>query len=140
MAVKVAKSDVWSVEIPDRPGGLARKLEGLADAGVDLEFVFARRQPDKPGTGVAFISGVKGAKGGKAAAAAGFAKTATMPALRVDAPNKPGLCQRVLSAVSAEGVNVRGISASVIGKACVIFLAFDSADDAAKAAKALKKL
>src|SRR5437868_12422569 len=72
MALSVTKADVWSAEIPDAPGGLADKLAGLAEAGVNLQFLFARRQPDKPGRGLAFISGLSGAKAQNAAQAAGF--------------------------------------------------------------------
>lgn len=139
MALSVSKVDVWSAEIADRPGGLVAKLGGLAEAGVDLEFLIARRRADQLGTGVAFTSGIKGAKATKAAAAAGFAKSTSMAALRVDAPNRPGLCHKLLSAIAAEGINVRGVSASVIGGKCAVLIAFDSADDAAKATRAVKK-
>ena len=138
MALSVTKADVWSVEIPDAPGGLANKLAGLAEAGVNLQFVIARRQPDKPGRGVAFISGLQGAKAQKAAQAAGFQKSA-MAARRVEAPDKPGLVRRLLEPLAEAGINVRGVSASVIGRNCVIFLAFDSAADATGAARLLRK-
>jgi hypothetical protein len=139
MALSAKKVDVWSVEIPDAPGGLAAKLGGLAEAGVNLEFLMARRQADKPGTGVAFAVGIKGAKADKAAKAAGFQK-ATMAALRVDAPDKPGACHRMLSKIAEAKINVRGVSASAMGRKCAVFLAFDSADDANQAAKLLRKL
>jgi hypothetical protein len=138
MALSVTKADVWSVEIPDAPGGLADKLAGLAEADVNLQFVIARRQPDKPGRGLAFVSGLKGAKAPKAAQAAGFQKSA-MAALRVDAPDKPGLVRRLLEPLAESGINVRGVSASVIGRNCAIFLAFDSEADATQAAKLLRK-
>ena len=48
-ALTVTKMDVWIAEIPDQPGGLAGKLQSLADAGANLDFAVARRQPDKPG-------------------------------------------------------------------------------------------
>jgi len=56
MAVQITKVDVWVGEIADRPGGLAEKLEVVAKAGASLEFVIARRQPDKPGTAVVVVT------------------------------------------------------------------------------------
>ena len=35
---------------------MAGKLALLAQAGANLEYIYTRRQPDKPGTGVLFIA------------------------------------------------------------------------------------
>ena len=43
MALQVARTKVWAASMQDRPGGLAEKLEPLAKAGANLEFVIARR-------------------------------------------------------------------------------------------------
>ena len=75
MALKIMKTEVWAASIQDKPGGLAEKLEALAKAGAALEFVIARRAPDKPGTGVLFVAPVKGDKAVQAAEAAGFSRT-----------------------------------------------------------------
>ena len=138
MALKVSKVDVWSAELSDNVGGLARVLGPLAAAGADLSFVIARRQPDKPGTGVAFIGGIKGAKQTKAAAAAGLAKTQNLAALSIESTNKPGSLHRVVEQVASSGINLRGVSASVTGSKCVFVLAFDSAADRDAAAKVVK--
>ena len=61
MALKVTRIDTWVVTIEDRPGGLAAKLRALADSKANLEFVIARRAPDRPGTGVAFVTPIAGA-------------------------------------------------------------------------------
>ena len=138
MANNVSKIDVWTAEIEDRVGGVAAKLEPLASAGVDLQFVIARRQPHLPGKGVVFLSGVSGAKAAKAAAAAGLVKAGDLAALRVEGPNKPGSCHQVTRVLADAGISLRGLSASVIGNRWVVFLAFDNADDAAKAARLLR--
>ena len=39
MALSAKKVDVWAVDIPDAPGGLAARLAGLAEAGVNIEGV-----------------------------------------------------------------------------------------------------
>ena len=56
MAVKITKVDVWAVEIADQPGGLARVLEALAQAGMTVECCIARRRADRPGEGTVFIA------------------------------------------------------------------------------------
>ena len=139
MSFKATKVDVWCGEIADEPGGLASKLEPLACAGVDLDFVIARRQPDKPGKGVLFVTGIKGAKQKKAAEAAGLCKTTEMAALRIEGTNKAGVGHQIAGLIAAAGINLRGLSATVIGRRFVSFLAFDSRADAAKAARLLSK-
>ena len=83
MAFTANKVEMWTGEINDRIGGLAAVLEPLAEAGVDLEVVVARRQPGMPGKGVVFLGPIKGAKGEQAAAKAGMKKTPDLTALRV---------------------------------------------------------
>ena len=63
MALKATRVDTWAATIKDQPGGLAAKLEALAAAKVNLEFIIARRAPEKPGTGVVFVTPITGAKG-----------------------------------------------------------------------------
>ena len=140
MALKVSRKQVWCATIEDRPGGLAAKLSSLSAAGADFEFVFARRAPDKPGTGVVFVTPLKGAKQLAAAKAAGFNTSAAIAALRVDAPDARGLAAKATGAIAAAGVSLRGFSASCVAKKAVLFLAFDSVADSVAAAKALKKV
>ena len=133
----VKKLDVWTGEIDDKVGGLASKLEPLAKAAVDLQFLVARRQPHLPGRGVVFLSGISGAKGTKAAVAAGLAKASDVVALRVEGPNKAGAASQITRRLADAGINLRGVSAGVMGKKFQLFLAFDSAADADKAARSL---
>jgi len=139
MPARIGKVDVWAGEIADRAGGLAEKLEALATAGASLEFVVARRAPEKPGTGVVFVAPVKGARQTKAAATVGLSKASSMHSLRLEAPDKPGLGARITRAVAEAGVSMRGLSAAAIGPRCVVYFAFDTQQDARKAAKAIKK-
>ena len=138
MAYDVSKVEVWTREIDDRPGRLAASLEPLAKAGVDLVFLIARRYTHQPGKGVVFVGGITGAKATKAAEAAGFKKSTGLAGLRVEGANTPGDCFRVASLLSEAGINLRGVSASVIGSKYVQILAFDSAADADKAATLLR--
>jgi hypothetical protein len=138
MAYTVSKVDIWSGEIADRVGGLAGTLDPLADAGANLEVVIARRQPERPGRGVVFLGPVTGARAQKAAAAAGLHKTAELAALRLEGPNKAGEGRRIARLLADAGLNLRGLSATVLGNKFVAFLAFDNADDAAKASRILR--
>ena len=51
MGFKLDRVHVWSGEIADQAGGMASKLAMLAQSGANLEYIFTRRQGDKPGTG-----------------------------------------------------------------------------------------
>jgi len=139
MALKVTRVDTWAVTIEDRPGGLAEKLRALADGKANLEFVIARRAPDRPGAGVVFVTPIAGAAQ-RAAKKAGFAKSATLNTVRIQGPDKPGEGARISAALADAGLNVRGLSAAALGKTFVCHVALDSSADAAKAMRALKKL
>src|SRR5262249_30751396 len=134
MPNQVKKLDVWTGEVEDRVGGLAAKLEPLASAGVDLQFVIARRQPQQPGKSVVFLAGISGAKATKAATGSGLTKATDLFALRVEGPNEPGAGYQIARLLADAGINLRGVSAGVMGTRFLLFLAFDSADDADKAA------
>lgn len=140
MALAVTKVDVWAGDIPDQPGGLSSVLGALADAGADLECVIARRQPDKPGKGVVFVSPVKGKKAQDAARGAGLKPAANIGTVRVEGPDRPGAGSRFVRAIADAGINVRGVSAAVIGNKFVAYIGVDGAADAAKAAQAVKKV
>ena len=140
MKLKVSRTDTWASTIDDRPGGLADKLDALAAAGANLEFVIARRAPEQRGNGVVFVTPLKGAKQVKAAQAAGFQKTASLQSLRVEGLDKPGAGAKLTKALAEAGINLRGFSAAALGKRYVTHLALDTARDAAKAAAVLRKL
>jgi hypothetical protein len=140
MALNVTRAEVWAATIEDRPGGLAEKLAALAAAGAQLEFLVSRRSPEKPGTGVVFVTPLTGAAQLKAAKKVGFGKTAGLHSLRVEAPDKRGLCAQMTAALAKAGINVRGLSAAAIGKRSVTHIALDTAADASKAARVLKAL
>jgi hypothetical protein len=140
MKLDVSRMDVWISSIKDRPGGLAEKLDALARAGANLEFVIARRSPEKPGTGVVFVTPIKGAGQVKAAKRVGFKKSKTLRGLRIAAADKPGLGAKLTQQIADVGINIRGFSAAAIGRRAIFHLAFDSAVDTNKAMRCLKKI
>jgi hypothetical protein len=125
--------EVWAATINDRPGGLAEKLAPLAEAGADLEFVVSRRAPDKPGTAVVFLTPLHGYAQTTAAERAGFAITQHSHSVRVEGDNKPGTGAEVTRMLGDAGINLRGLSAGIIGSRFVMHLALDSEADADKA-------
>jgi hypothetical protein len=139
MAYSVKKVDVWAGEIADRPGGLASTLAAMNKAGANIEFVVARRAPDKPGTGVVFLTPIKGAKQKGAAQQAGLATSDSLHSVRIEGPDRAGLGAKMMDALAAAGINVRGISAAALGRRAVSYLAFDSAADSETAVRILKK-
>ena len=140
MTIKASRSDVWMAVIDDRAGGAADKLEALARAGANLETVFARRTPEHPGQGILFAGPIEGAKVARAAQEAGFRKSETIHGIRVEGSDKAGLGGRIARTLAEAGISFRGMQASVIGRSFLSFIALDTAEDAAKAVKVLRKL
>jgi hypothetical protein len=138
MAYEITREDVWAGSIEDRPGALAEKLETVSRVGVNLEFLIARRAPDKPGTGVVFMAPLRGEESTRAALQAGLSQWKSAVTLRVEGPDRPGFGALIAWAVANEGINVRGVSGAKLGERSVCYLAFDSAADADKAREALE--
>ena len=139
MAFDVSKIGVWTGEIEDRSGGLADKIEAVSKAGANLEFVIARRAPERPGLGLVFMAPLRGAAQVRAAAAAGMEKAPNVYTLRIEGPNRPGLGARITRAVADAGINMRGMSGTGLGRRCAIYLSFDNTADTEKARRLLKK-
>ena len=139
MALNVKQVKVWSASIDDKPGSLAGKLDTLSKAGANLEFVIARRAPDKPGMAVVFVTPLEGDAVIKAAQGAGFAVTDSLHSVRIEGPDERGLGAKLTSALAQAGINLRGISAAAIGNRMVCYLALDSSAEAAKAVDGLKR-
>lgn len=140
MKLEISRVDVWAAGIKDRPGGLAEKLDALAQAGANLEFLIARRRPDKPGIGVVFVTPIKGAGQVKAAGRAGFEKSKSLHSVRVAAADRPGLGARLTQQIAEAGINLRGLSAAAVGRRAIFHLSFDCATDAARAVRCLKRI
>ena len=140
MALKVSRVDVWVVTMQDKPGGLGKKLAALSDAGVNLEFVIARRTPEKRGRGVVFVTPIKGPAQIRAAKKAGFRKTKTLHSVRIEGPDKPGIGAKITQTLADAEISLRGLSAAAVKKQFIAHLALDKPADATKAMKVLKKM
>jgi hypothetical protein len=140
MALKAQRVDTWVAALEDKPGSLAAKLEALSGAGVNLQFIVARRAPEKPGTGVVFVTPIQGAAACRAAAKAGFKKTSRLHTVQIQGPDKAGEALRIARALAEKGLNLRGVSGAALGKQYVSYLAFDTGAQAAKALRTLRSL
>jgi len=138
MALKVTKVPVWAGDLRDVPGGLADVLDGVSGGGGSVDFLIARRNDKHPGMGKVFLTPVEGARTRDAAARAGLQHAAKMGTLRIEGTDQRGLGARITRAIGDAGVNVRGVSAAVIGGKFVAYIGLDSEEDADLAARALR--
>lgn len=133
MELGVERVDVWAATIEDKPGGLAKALSALRDAGADLQFVVARRTPEASGTGIVFVAPLQGETEIRAATQAGFTVTPSLHSVRVMGLDQLGIIAQLTQMLADEGINLRGVSAAVLGTQFIAYLAVDSLDDAEKA-------
>jgi hypothetical protein len=129
----VERVDVWSASIADKTGGLSWLLKGMDEAGADFNFIIARRSPEKPGSGVVFVTPIRGDREVKAANTLGFSLTRSVDAVCFEADNKPGATARLTGLIADAGINIRGLSVAEIGTRFVAYIGFDSTNDAEKA-------
>jgi hypothetical protein len=139
MELIVERVNVWAASIPDEPGGLARILAGLSEAGADLEFCIARRAPEKPGTGVVFVTPLRGDREIEAASLLGFNVTKSLHSVRVQSENVPGIAALLTEKLAAAGINLHSFSGAVIGTRFILYIGLDDDEDAQKACEILQK-
>jgi hypothetical protein len=140
MSFKLDRVHVWSGEVLDQAGGVAGKLQLLAQAGANLEYIYTRRQPDRPGWGVLYVAPITGPLQVRAARSAGLTETQSPVVLRVEGDNQAGLAHRLTQAWALANLSMQGLSMSVLGGKFVGYAAFDTVDDANRAAAILGDL
>ena len=139
MDLLVERVDVWAATIPDKPGGVAEVLSALREAGADLQFIIARRAPEEPGKGVVLATPLHSDDEISAAAQVGFNVTRHLHCVRILGADRPGVAAVLTQKLADGGINLRGFSASVIGKQFVAYVAVDSMDDAGRVVEILAK-
>ncbi len=135
----VERVSVWSASLMDKPGSLSNKLNCLDEAGVDLDFIIARRAPENPGSGVVFISPLRGDREVRAASTLGFAISSSIAAPRVEGENELGAAARLTDLIADAEINMRGFSGAVVGRKYVAYIGFDSPSDADRAANIIQE-
>jgi hypothetical protein len=140
MSFKLDRVHVWSGDVADQAGGVAAKLSLLAQAGANLEYVFTKRWPDRPGTGVLYVAPVSGAAQVRAARTAGMTETDTPVVRRIEGDNEAGLVHRLTQQWAIAGISFHSLMMTVLGNKFVGYVAFDTVDDANRAAQILADL
>lgn len=138
MAVTVKRITIWRAEVPDGVGILARALQPLAKAGVDLKLAMAYRIPGQSGLAVVEAAPIVGKRAAAAARQAGLAPT-SLPTLHVEGENRAGVGHAIANAVASAGISMSFLMAEVVGRRFATIIGFSSADDARKAARLIKK-
>ncbi len=137
MALRMHRVQVWSADVPERVGAAAAKLEVLARAGANLEFVFTRPSPNAPGNTVVFLAPIEGPEQTAAAQAAGFTPAQDTAMLCVEGQNRSGIGFELMSRLAVAGLNLGGLSISLVGDRFAAYLAFDDTDTAMQAIQVL---
>ncbi|MCI0455751.1 MAG: amino acid-binding ACT [Gemmataceae bacterium] len=140
MSFKFDRVHVWSGEVSDQPGGVAEKLAFLAKAGANLEYVFTKRLPDKPGAGVLFVAPVTGAAQVRAAKSAGLHEVDVPVVRRIEGDNEAGLAHRLTQQWALAGISLQGLTMAVLGNKFIGYAAFDTVTDANRAAQILAEV
>ena len=140
MDLFVEQVDVWAASVEDHPGGLAQILTGLREAGTDLDFIIARRSSGKDGQAVVFVTPLRSDREVEAAADLGFNVTSSVHSLRIEGQNELGIAAAITDKLARSGINLHGFSAAVMGARFVIYIGFDSAEEAEKATEILQKV
>ena len=134
MSFKFDRVHLWACEVADQAGGVAGKLAFLAQAGANLEYIFTKRQADKPGTGVLYVAPVTGSTQVRAVAHAGLSETDNPVVRRIEGDNEAGLAHRLTQQWAIAGISFRGLTLAVVGNRFVGYAAFDTVGDANRAA------
>jgi len=138
MPVRVRPIALWRVEVDNQPGALARILEPLAAARVDLQVVMGYRLPGDHARAAIEVAPVTGARAVSAAQAAGL-NEAGIAALRVDGDNRPGLGHAMARALGDAGINADFVLGQVSGGQHTTIIGFESREDADRAIPLIKR-
>lgn len=134
MALSVKKTSLWTREVDNKAGALARTLEPLSQAGVDLQIVMGYGMGNKAAIEVAPISGKRATA---AAEKAGLAE-GRVPAVVVTGDNRAGLGSAFARAIGDAGINISFLVAHVVGNRFSSVFGFDSEADADRAIPLIK--
>jgi hypothetical protein len=137
MTLDIRRVQVWCAEIPDRPGAAAAKIQAVARAGADLEYVFTRPNPLKPDLGVLFLAPISGPEQQQAARDVGLGPALDVFMICIRGLHRPGLGSEMMSKLAIAGINLRGMSISTSLPRFSAYLAFDRLDDLVHAIQVL---
>jgi hypothetical protein len=140
MSFKWDRVHVWSCEITDEPGSVAAKLSFLAQADANLEYIFTKRLPNKPGLGILYVAPVTGPAQVRAAKSAEMHEVDHPVVRRIEGDNETGLAHHLTQQWAIAGINLQGLTMAVMGGKFIGYAAFDTVNDANRAAQILADL
>ena len=140
MNLKTSRVDIWAAEIDDLPGGLARALHAIAEQGVELTHVVARRQPELSGRGIVLVIPQTGREHLEIIVDVRLRPANGFAALKIEGSDEPGAGARITRAIADAQVNMNALSCAVIGRRFVCYAIFDHAEDLENAEAALQRL
>ncbi len=140
MSFKWDRVHVWACELPDQKGAAAGKLSFLAQAGANLEFIYTQRLAQTPGQGVLYVAPITGPIQQRAARTAGLSETDQPVVRRIEGDNEAGLGHRLTQQWELAGISLQGLTMCVLGSKFIGYVAFDTVDDANRAAQILADL
>src|SRR5437870_1479693 len=114
MGFKLERVHIWSGEIADEAGGMAKRLAPLAEAGANLEYIATRREPGKPGFGMLYVAPVTGPAQVRAARLSNLAEARDAVVLRVEGDNEAGLGYRLMKQWATAGINLQALTMAVM--------------------------
>ena len=140
MSFKWDRVHVWGCEVADAIGGVSSKLAHLAQAEANLEYIFTKRLLNKPGFGILYVAPVTGPAQTRAAKDAGMQETDSPVLRRIEGDNEAGLAHHLTQKWAIAGISLQGLTMTVIGTKFIGYAAFDTVDDANRAAQILADL
>ena len=140
MPFRISRVEVWSTEVPDRPGAAAAILDALSRTGADLHYLFTRPHPTRSERTLIFLAPIVGPEQERAARSVGLGPAPDTPMLCVEGDNEPGIGSQVMGWLAVAGINLRGLSISAVGDRFAAYLAFDSPDSATSALQVLASM
>jgi hypothetical protein len=140
MSFKWDRVHVWSCDVKDQAGGVAEKLAHLAKAGANLEYVFTKRLPNKPGEGVLYVAPVTGPAQVRAAKSAGMHEVDYPVVRRIEGDNEAGLAHHLTEQWAVASISLQGLTMAVLAGKFVGYASFDTVNDANRAAQILADL
>ncbi len=138
MPIKVKKIVLWRGQVDNVPGALARALDPLAGAKVNLQVVMGYHVHGEQEKAIVEVFPIAGKKAAAAAAGVGLA-AASLPALLVEGDDRPGLGHAMARAVADAGINMNFLVAQVFKKRFSAVIGFESDADATAASPLIKK-
>lgn len=130
--------EVWSAKTDSRPGALLQTLERLAIGEIDPQFLLVRPLPADPGQMLVLMAPVRGDLERERARRAGFSPDTHWHFVRVEGADEHGTALRVTEALTEVGIHADEMLLSALDSRLVVYLGFESDDQARTAIRRLE--